>query len=101
MGIATAGPVKQTSCAKVKFVSRDITRWVSLHTALLPWRKIRAQGLRDPLCQFTLQSEQIGNFPIERFRPDIRVSACVDELSIDPDAITHAPRCAFQNMRDT
>src|SRR6266404_6618719 len=101
MGIAAASPLKQTTGAQIQFIGGDIARRVSLHARLLPWRQIRAQGLRDSFRQFALQSEKIGDFTVERLRPEMRVGAGVDELRVDSDAIAHAPRRSLQNMCNT
>src|SRR5207248_4363484 len=101
MGIAAASPVEQTSSAKIKLISRDVTGWVSLHARLLLNREICTQGLGDPLRQFALQSKKIGDFTVECFGPDIRVGACVDELRVDTETIAGTTRSSFQDMRNT
>src|SRR5438067_4597880 len=94
-GIAGTAPTKQIARAKKEIVSVEIARRMHLETGLFAWRKIGAQGERNPTRQFGLEREKVGDLAIVGVVPNVEVCPGVDQLRVDPDSIRLAPYRPF------
>ena len=62
--------------------------------------QLDVQRDRDPACDLVLQGEQIARTAVEPLCPQMRVSVRVDQLGVDPDAVTRPPDAPFKQVTD-
>src|SRR5580704_13633396 len=49
------------------------------------------------LCHFALQGKYVSKLAIIRFRPEVLVSRCADQLGVDPNPVTLSNNRSFHN----
>jgi hypothetical protein len=81
-------------------VGFEIRRRWHLQAGLLEGREIGLQRPNDPLGQFALNREKIGQLPVETLSPNVRIGLCVDQLRVHPYPVASTAHRPFEDMGD-